>query len=295
MKKSILGLVMLGVIAALCVSVLVAALQSGGDAENAAIAKDVTPDVTVLVAARDLKGAQIIEANAVETQQAPQDATPEGYLVDPVQVVGRVLVAPMVKGQVLTRSSLASEGSGLELASALPKGMRAVAVSLRDSYGLHGLLYPGCIVDVLATTTIRASGKTVTKTLLEAIRVLAIEDKTIVSPKDENKDMVGRAYRSQGEMVTLMVDSEQAEALNAAKEAGSVSLALRHPLDTTTTERLEDPDPVALPVNTQPAQGTHLAQAKPARSSKPTSRNWEMTIIRNRELETKDFRLSAGH
>ena len=72
-------------------------------------------------------------------------------------VVGRTLVMPMKKGQAITIEDLVVQGSGSLIASQIPPGYRAIVVSLRDpAPGV--VLYPGALVDILATMEAPATG-----------------------------------------------------------------------------------------------------------------------------------------
>lgn len=139
----------------------------------------------------------------------------------------------MVEEQVFTNACFATEGSGLQLASLLGEGKRAVSVSLADYSALAGLLYPGSIVDVLVSVKLPAPqgrSKAVSTTLLEGIQVLAVGDHTVFTEgtsKPESDDL----RRRRRLIVTLLVNSEQAQKLQLADEHGSISLALRNPTD----------------------------------------------------------------
>jgi len=144
----------------------------------------------------------------------------------------------VVEGQVLTRYCFVTEGTGAQLASALPYGMRAVSVPIAGHSLMGGLLHPGSVVDVLATFKLRTGkesrGQAISTTLLHSVQVLAIEASSIVSKPDDGKEgALGRKSVSVGSRltVTLMVDSRQAEALQLAMENGHISLAMRNPLD----------------------------------------------------------------
>ena len=143
----------------------------------------------------------------------------------------------MVEGQVLTESCFVTEGSGAQLAAALPHGMRAVSITLSGRAVSGGLLYPGCVVDVLASFSLpsvdRDRGQAISTTLLHGIQVLAVEDATIVSKRDDKKKSTLKGNRTSSGRVTiaLMVDPRQAEALQLARDYGKISLAMRNPLD----------------------------------------------------------------
>ncbi len=255
MKGSVIALIVLGTVAALSVSVLVGALRSGG-AGSTASGDPKNRMTSIVVAAGDLAAGTIIDGDAVATQQLKVQDAPEGSLRDPVQAVGKVISTAMVKGQVFLTTNFASEGSGLHLAAALPKGMRAVAISLTSASALRGLLYPGCIVDVLWTPSARRNERPVSTLLLERVNVLGIEDQTIVSSR-EHKDAKPRSGRSR--MVTLMLSIGQAKQLHAATRQGAISLVLRHPLDSTEAVAIEvldeQPEPDANTFSTEVING----------------------------------------
>lgn len=244
MKWSIVGLFCLGFIAALCAAVLVASLNSSVNAADRPsqerrpdrVVTEFT-DVPILVASGDLEAMTVVTADVVKTKTVPQDIAPEGAYTDPVQLVGRVLRAPVKAEQAFTPKHLASEGSSLHLATALASGMRAVSISLTDSMGVEDLLYPGCVVDVLASMTLKEDeglgAQPISMTILQGVTVLAVGEKTIVSPSDDNVDEQGRPLLQRGPRpkVTLLVNPHEAETLKLAMESGSVSLTMRNPMD----------------------------------------------------------------
>lgn len=229
MKWSVIILVILGVFAALSASLLVNALRHDTGTGDDSL-------VEVVVAKRPLPAMFVISARHVVKDRASKDELPGGYLTDPIQAVGKVLSVPMVEGQVLTRYCFVTEGTGAQLASALPPGMRAVSVSIAGHSLMGGLLHPGCVVDVLATFKLRAGkesrGQAISTTLLQGVQVLAIESSSIISKSDEEGTLSKIKPRAGSRLtVTLMVDTKQAEALQLAMENGQVSLAMRNPLD----------------------------------------------------------------
>ncbi len=256
MKWTVIALVALGTVAALCASVLVGALRSS-DRVDATEADTSVRETTIVVAARDLPPGLLIENDAVVVEQILVSGAPENFIADPILAVGKVINAAMVKGQPILKDSFA-EGSGLRLAASLPPGMRAVGVELGGSSGLRGLLYAGCNVDVLATYKAERGKLPVTRTLLERVRVLGIEDQTIVSSESQGKS--NRTYR-RNEMVVLMLDARQAKDLKSAAASGTISLAMRHPLDDAAEVIEEQPEekPVVQP-QPEPQAEEHVTE-----------------------------------
>jgi pilus assembly protein CpaB len=232
MKWSIVALIALGLIAAISATLLVNALRVDDTARSA------KGDVDAVIVVKTLPAMAVISSHHVVVQKVPQKGLSPDYCSNPIQVIGKVLSVPVVGGQVLTKSLLITEGSGAQLAAALPFGMRALSVPVANYSVMSGLLYPGCVVDVIATFRLRSGnpkkGQAVSMTLLHSIQVLAIQDESIVSKsgsKDEAaKKMRGRSSSST-KTVTLMVDTKQVEALQLAMGYGKITLAMRNPLD----------------------------------------------------------------
>lgn len=232
-KWSIVLLSAFGIVAALAAAVLAASLSAE---QIQAVVPSEPEDVTILVATVEMKAMTKINADAIESKTVSIDNAPSQYYSDPTQIIGKVLSQPMIEGQVYKKICFPQSGSGLDLASILPTGKRAVNVSLWDYAGLEGLLYPGSIVDVLASFKISSSsslGRAVSTTLLQSIEVIAVENVTIVS----NSEMAEASAQTSSGMsskllVTLMVDARQAEALQLAMEHGAIALAMRNPSDT---------------------------------------------------------------
>lgn len=303
MKWSLVGLVLAGVVAAISSAVLVAFWRAGARQAQPA------PTVQVVLAAKDMPAVSVVDTDCVVVVTVPQDRVPTNYFSDPVQVVGKVLCTPMVKGQIFTRACFAAPGSGAQLASSLPKGMRAVSISLPEDAGLEGLLYPGSVVDILAS--FRESGGDrsrqgpITTTLLQGIQVLAVEDRTTVSGPDAD-DPARRALRSGGRpTVTLMMEPDQAKAFRLAVEHGTVSLALRNPLDASPDSkgpvflrRLAGEAPTE-PIEAAPQPpeeaSTHKAVVPlPAEAAQAQPPQWPIVIIRGGTFETRLFTPPEG-
>ena len=238
MKWSIFGLLLMGAVAAVCTAVLVASLRVTPQVAQS-VEKAPAEEIEILIAAKAMPAMTVVDAKSVAMSTVPVEHAPDGHLVNAVEVVGKLLSVPVVEGQVFTRACFATEASGAHLASALAEGMRAVSLSLSRSQ--VGLLYPGSVVDVLVSITKPSAsgerrGEAISLTLLQGVEVLAIENRTVVSEQQENSSQNGGLSTDRNRMVTLMVNSTQAKALQLAVQYGNVSLALRNPLDSDPVE-----------------------------------------------------------
>ena len=233
MKWSVVVLVVLGVVAALCAALIVFSMQGSKSAPTPAPVVGEGRDVSYVVAASDLPARSLVESDATSLQSAAAKDIPPGAFTQQALVIGQVLRKPIRKGQAFLPSHFSSEGMGVVLAGTLEPGKRAVSVPLADSGGIEGLLYPGCIVDVLASMQLKdekgLGDQPVAMTLLPGVVVLAVGNQTLVSEApDDGRNLVARQPAS---TITLLVDARQAEMLYLARQRGSVSIALRNPTD----------------------------------------------------------------
>lgn len=231
MKWAIIILVVLGVVAAACASLLVGAMRAGSDEspEN-------PQGVEVSVARRSLQAMTVVTLDDLVKKTVSKNELPKGQVAGPTRVIGRVLSVPVVEGQILTDSCFVSEGTGAQLAAALPEGMRAYTVNLNSRAVPDSLLlYPGCVVDVIFSAKLSSQdirGQALSATILRGIQVLAVAGESVVSnPEAEEGNEAKARNRNGGLQVTLLVDSKQAEALQLAVDNGNISLAVRNPLD----------------------------------------------------------------
>lgn len=235
MKWSVVVLLILGVVAAACAALLVLSLEGGGSKAPRGVVQAAGSEshpISYAVAARDLDVRTVVESDAVRMVTAESKDVPPNTFAQPAEVIGQVLRRPMKQGQPFDRSSFTAEGTGVVLAGALREGKRAVSLPVGDSGGIESLLYPGCMVDVLASLQLKdekgLGEQTLSMTLLQGIYVLAVGDQTVVTPAAAGETRA----RPSPPTVTLLVDTKQAEMLYLARQRGTVSIVLRNPTDT---------------------------------------------------------------
>lgn len=245
MKWTITGLVVIGIIAALCAALLTASLRASALAKaEAEDAQHAAPDVEILVATRLLPAMSVVDSSAVAKQtMASNEVTPDMQTIT-TRVIGQVLIAPVVEGEAFRSEHFATAESGVHLASALPEGYRAMSILLSDGSGIERILYPGSLVDVIGSFRLpsgrgQLSGEVISVTLLQSVQVLTVGSRMIFSSEEEKEEsLTGRGQdsatnRKRQQMVTLMVNSDQAETLQLALTNGRLTLVLRNPLDAT--------------------------------------------------------------
>jgi pilus assembly protein CpaB len=238
MKWTILGLFSLGLVAAVCAALLVTSLRVGSGRRASGLQAASSPEATegvLLVAARPLEALTVVDASALGSKSVPIAEMPLGAVTSEANAIGKVLLRPVAQGEVITTDLFAGLGSGVHVASALRPGMRAVTVTLTDNMGMEHLLYPGSVVDVLASMAVHddpgGEARPVSMTLLQGIFVLAVGDDTVVSESAQATDVGSPMRQARRPSVTVLVDSKQAELLKLAMQEGSVSMVLRNPAD----------------------------------------------------------------
>ncbi len=197
MKWSVVLLIALGLLAAVSASVLVGALRAF---PYSASANDLSSKVEVVLAAKTLPAMSAIAPNDLTIKTISKENLPEGYLSDPVQAIGRIVAISVAQEQILTKTCFIEGGDRARLAAAIPHGMRAINITFPNNSISGGLLYPGCVVDILASFRLpsksRAKGKAISTTLLQSIQVLAVENVSIVTKDNEEKGRTDKPAHS---------------------------------------------------------------------------------------------------
>jgi pilus assembly protein CpaB len=210
---------------------MVAVLTGGGLAagtysylRSVPVKTERVPTTTVVVARGDLALATELKQDDVMAVEWPSSSVPEGAFKDPAEVVGRGLVASVVRNEPILPGKLASKEAGAGLPPIIPPGKRAVSVKVNEVISVAGYVLPGNLVDVLATASPTARPEDMTsKIVLSQVQVLT------AGTRLEQDQADGKPV--QVTVVTLLVTPEQSERLALASTEGQIHLALRNPLD----------------------------------------------------------------
>jgi pilus assembly protein CpaB len=228
-------------IIALSAGAVAAYLASGSDNKTAPAEQAVQlQTVDVLVAKADIGLGQALTPNDLQWQSWPSSTAGSTFIRRndrpdaATQLIGSIARAPFIAGEPIREAKLVkADGSGF-MAAILPTGMRAVSTEISPETGAGGFILPNDRVDVLLTRREKnPSGDRSTpdivhsEILLANIRVLAIDQ----APKEKEgqNSVVGKT-------VTLELKPEQAATLAAARQAGTLSLALRSIADVNQVE-----------------------------------------------------------
>ncbi|HXY11171.1 MAG TPA: Flp pilus assembly protein CpaB [Terriglobales bacterium] len=243
------------------------------------------PGEDVFVAADDLQVGTKIEDKDIKYAHFPSDVLPVGVFHRRDKLIGRGVIQPISKDELILTNKLAGENAGYGLPALIPPGMRAVSVRVNDTSSVSGFVLPGTRVDVLLTGEPQGSTQTQTTTVLENVMVLAN------GPRLERAPNGGEAVATS--VITLLVSPDDAQKLTLATNQGRIQLALRNPLDTrqqdiaaARTDGLYKGAPA--PVQTPVARPKAKPPAQPAAAMTPPA-PFTVEIYKGSKLEKDNF------
>jgi len=233
----------------------------------------------IVVAAKPLALGERLTPADLRDIPWPDASRPTGSFGRVEDCLDRALITPVVENELILEDKLAPKEAGGGLSVAIPQGTRAISVRVDDVVAVAGFVVPGTMVDVLVTGS-STGGDSVTRTILQDLRVLAVGQKS--EPDREGKP---QTYT----VVTLLVNPEEAEKVTMASTEGKIHLALRNTIDT------KEVTPPAVsraslfagapPPRTETA---HKVRPTPAPAPKPPE-PYLIDVIRGDKKETTSF------
>jgi pilus assembly protein CpaB len=179
--------------------------------------------VNVAVAVVDLPWGTKIRKEMLKSVPFLKESLPIGYVTNPDQLEGRVVISPVKATEAVLESRLAPTDVTVGGVSAVIKpGMRAIAVKGDKVIGISGFIKPGNRVDVLVTMKNPANKKETTKMVLSNVLVLATGTEIQEKANGETNSV---------DVYTLEVDPEQGELLALSAAEGKLQFALRNDVD----------------------------------------------------------------
>jgi pilus assembly protein CpaB len=163
--------------------------------------------ITVVKAKSQLPGGAVLSATDLVLDPVMASDVPDGVLIDPGDLIGKTLTAPVAENQMMTL--LTTTGSG---ASVQPGHVMA-PLRLADT-AVSALLRPGDVVDVVAAD---GQGQ-------QPATVIAMSARVVTVPELPD-DRAGPG--PDGGLVLVDVDSHTATVLAQAAAAGTLSIIWR--------------------------------------------------------------------
>lgn len=178
----------------------------------------------VYVAKIDIPVNVLIEDPMVELKTYPDNLLPgEGFFTekDKVKILGKVAKLNLMKGDLLLKNKLTRPEDASNLSHNIPRGFRALTIEVDKVKSVAGFVRQGDYVDIVSSA--RVQGKMVTKTMLQNIKVLAIDHSFSTEPQlvEDPKTKQKTVPRGQvPKLVTLAVPLWAVEKILAVEKSG---------------------------------------------------------------------------
>jgi len=214
----------------------------------------------VAVATRALPVGSRLRASDLRLVEWPVQAQVEGAITSIEAAVDRGLVAAVVENEPITSAKLAAVGSVAGLPSMIAAGMRAISVKVDDVVGVAGFVVPGAHVDVVVSMAQRDDS--VARVVVSNVEVLATGTRA-----EQGQTPEGRNAATS--VVTLLVSPPDAERISLASSVGRITLTLRNPLDTGTSDTRGTPVTALLGAPDPPPPSPRPAAPRVVRAPAP--------------------------
>jgi pilus assembly protein CpaB len=223
----------------------VAAYLASGSDNKPAPAQPVAqlPTAEVLVAKSEIGLGQTVKPDDLQWQTWPTASASNVFIKRgerpnaTTEIAGMIARSPFIAGEPIREQKLVkSDGSGF-MAAILPTGMRAISTEISPETGAGGFILPNDHVDVILTRRMKNPDQpnqldvVTAEVVLANIRVLAIDQAP--KEKDGQSALVGKT-------VTLELKPDQIPVLASARQAGTLSLALRSIADVKMVENIPE-------------------------------------------------------
>lgn len=273
------------VVIALILGLAAAKLVLNSITRNKSTTTTVVKTVQIVVANNNLITGQAITADDLTMSTVNSAVPPPDSFVNIADLLGRVLTAPVSKGQSITVGLLAPKGASAGLASLVPSGMRALTINVDEANTLSNMLLPGCHVDIVGTI---ANGKeSISRTLVKNVLIQAVGARLTSAPSPDGKDP-GPFHT-----VTVIVSPRDGQLIELATISARIRLMLR-PLGKTDDELADASDVTMAMLTGGKEQSTQapIVEPRPQPSTQPSGS--EMAVTEKTATQRRSVELISG-
>jgi pilus assembly protein CpaB len=180
------------------------------------------PENQYVAPSRPLQAGEALKAEDMELVPWPAANPLPGAAARPAQLVGRIVLYPLEKGEPILERTLAAPGSVAGLSSKIPDGQRAIALKSDEVVGVGGFLIPGSRVDVLVSYRTDKLPEPITATVVQDAVVLAAGQQIEPDPAGKPTAVT---------VVTLLLTPQESERAFLASNQGAIHFVLRNGSD----------------------------------------------------------------
>ena len=186
---------------------------------------------SVYVATGDIATGAIITPENAKIEQWPKDRVPAGAVTRQEDLDDRRTRQKIYAGEPIIDVKLLARGQ-VPMDGLVPKGLRVVAINVGPEAIHSGLVLPGSRCDIqvfMRPDSANGAAETLCKTILQDIRVVAVNDVTSTESKDPREP--NTTSIPGGKTVSLLVTPDQAQIVTLASQMGTIRLILRSATD----------------------------------------------------------------
>lgn len=186
--------------------------------------------ITVITARQDIPAGTTVKISMVKEEQVNRAVAQPRVATAVDRVIDRITLAPIAKGEQILLNKL-TLGEGATFASKIPKGKRAITISVDNLSSVSGMIRPGDHVDMVGLVPVpgmsaegKATVQTTTLPLFQDVAVLAVgqEYSTVAGQKTISSNAITVALTPKEANIIAFVQEQQ----------GKIRLILRSPEDT---------------------------------------------------------------
>ncbi len=184
-KRRLMVLVLaigLGVVALMMFNKMMVGERRKLAAERKKLLENYQSPIEVVVAAKDLPPQTVIESSMLTFAKVPERFAQPYSVRDPNQLVGLMTLVDVAAGEQVLTNKVKTPQEAVQsttLSTVVPKGKRAVTITVNTLTGVGGFVRPGDLVDILWTLALPGPDKDhpelITLTLFQDVDVVAIQ------------------------------------------------------------------------------------------------------------------------
>ncbi|MCY2994247.1 MAG: Flp pilus assembly protein CpaB [Planctomycetota bacterium] len=186
------------------------------------------PSVKILVATHEININEELNGDKLELVEWPRNRLPKGTVSELQKLADTHARTRLYPGEPILMSKVLAAGESNETLK-VPLGYRVVSVKVNMESSVSNLVKPGDRVDLVVVIRSNSNRESISKTILRAVRVFAVNSETVRNAEHDSAPLDIRA-------ASLLVTPDQAEKLLMAAELGQLRLALRSPDDISVEE-----------------------------------------------------------
>ncbi len=222
MRAKSLALLLLALGCGLVASIGITQVMAKRDTKPAQVGET----VPVFVAIEDIPLREFVTAQMLKVEEWPKGTVPPGAIGKIEDIEGRMTKSKVYTGEPILDAKLFGMGDDSGgIAARIPAGYRVIPVKVDAVSGGAAMIRPGDRVDVTvfirASKTMELVGETGTRTLLEDIKVFAVDGTVELDP--DAQGLPGVAART----ISLLLKPKEAAKVQLAMKLGEINLVMR--------------------------------------------------------------------